>query len=153
MGSQGAVKCKVSHLAEPEETMLTKSLIYPIAAVTSTSFWRWTEKLEWMRWTLAWEKRGWLCHCFLRSMQGTAGNTQGGQSKTVPTALLLLAAPMAQRSETPPGDLLSELSTNELSRACRSSCTSHGSRSPLSKWFLLLGCARGRAVHAGCRIP
>lgn len=26
--------------------MLTKSLIYPIAAVTSTSFWRWTEKLE-----------------------------------------------------------------------------------------------------------
>lgn len=46
MGSQGAVKCRVSHLAEPEEIMLTKSLIYPIAAVTSTSFWRWTEKLE-----------------------------------------------------------------------------------------------------------
>lgn len=49
MGRQGAVKYRVSHLAEPEEMMLTKSLIYPIAAVTSTSFWRWTEKLEWMR--------------------------------------------------------------------------------------------------------
>lgn len=58
MRSQGAIKCRVSHLAEPEEMMLTKSLIYPIAAVTSISFWRRTEKLEWTRWTLAWEKRG-----------------------------------------------------------------------------------------------
>ena len=58
MRSKGAVKCRVSHLAEPEEMMLTKSLIYPIAAVTGISFWRWTEKLEWTRWTLAWEKTG-----------------------------------------------------------------------------------------------
>lgn len=58
MRSQGAIKCRVSHLAEPEEMMLTKSLIYPIAAVTGISFWRRTEKLEWTRCTLAWEKRG-----------------------------------------------------------------------------------------------
>lgn len=58
MRSQGAIKCGVSHLAEPEETMLTRSLIYPIAAVTGVSFGRWTKKLEWMRWTLAWEKSG-----------------------------------------------------------------------------------------------
>lgn len=30
---------------------------------------------------------------------------------------------------------------------------SHGSRSPLPEWFLLLGCAGGRVVHAGHCTP
>lgn len=35
---------------------------------------------------------------FLSCMQGTAGKIQGGQSKAVPAALLLLAAPRAKRA-------------------------------------------------------
>lgn len=74
--------------------MLTKSLIYPIAAVTSTSFWRWTEKLEWMKWTLAWEKRGLAVPLLPKQhARHSWGNPGWGQSKTVPTALLLLQLP------------------------------------------------------------
>lgn len=126
--------------------MLTKSLIYPIAAVTSSSFWRWTEKLEWMRWTL----RSLALPLLPKQRARHSWEDPGGdQSKTAPTALLGLAAPMAQGCETPhaprhrAGDLPSEL--NEQSRARQSSCTSHGSSSPLPNVFF-----SGMCLWKGC---
>lgn len=75
--------------------MLTKSLSYPIAAVTSTSFWRWTEKLEWMRWSLAWEKRGLALPLLPKQHARHSWEDAGGSEQNCPHSSWQLPRPRA----------------------------------------------------------
>lgn len=78
--------------------MLTKSLIYPIAAVTGIVFRRWTEKLEWTRWTLAWEKRVLTLPPHPKQHTRQTGEDLGRSEQSRPMALLLQWAPRAKRA-------------------------------------------------------